>query len=53
MLTKKRYGAVIVTSANALRGIGPTSSASRLLELPLFTVGEHTQRWRGAPDPIR
>jgi uroporphyrinogen-III synthase len=37
-----RYGAVIVTSANALRGIAPHLNASRLLELPLFTVGEHT-----------
>jgi uroporphyrinogen-III synthase len=37
-----RYGAVIVTSANALRGIAPHLEASRLLELPLFTVGEHT-----------
>jgi uroporphyrinogen-III synthase len=37
-----RYGAVIVTSANALRGVAPHLKASRLLELPLFTVGEHT-----------
>ena len=37
-----RYGAVIVTSANALRGIEPHLSASRLLKLPLFAVGEHT-----------
>jgi uroporphyrinogen-III synthase len=37
-----RYDAVIVTSANALRGIAPHLKASRLLELPLFTVGEHT-----------
>jgi uroporphyrinogen-III synthase len=37
-----RYGAVIVTSANALRGIAPHLKAGRLLELPLFTVGEHT-----------
>src|SRR3982074_435578 len=37
-----RYGAAIVTSANALRGIAPHIKASRLLELPLFTVGEHT-----------
>jgi uroporphyrinogen-III synthase len=37
-----RYGAVIVTSANALRGIAPHLKASRLHELPLFTVGEHT-----------
>src|ERR1700704_6320254 len=37
-----RYGAVIVTSANALRGIAPHLAASRLLKLPLFAVGEHT-----------
>lgn len=37
-----RYGAVIVTSANALRGIEPHLKASRLLKLPLFAVGEHT-----------
>ena len=37
-----RYGAVIVTSANALRGIEPHLAASRLLKLPLFAVGEHT-----------
>jgi uroporphyrinogen-III synthase len=36
------YGAVIVTSANALRGIAPHLKASRLLTLPLFAVGEHT-----------
>jgi uroporphyrinogen-III synthase len=36
------YGAVIVTSANALRGIAPHLSRSRLLQLPLFAVGEHT-----------
>ena len=36
------YGAVIVTSANALRGIEPHLAASRLLKLPLFAVGEHT-----------
>src|SRR6187401_1090387 len=35
-----RYGAVIVTSANALRGI--ELKGHRLLELPLFAVGEHT-----------
>ena len=34
-----RYGAIIVTSANALRAIVPHS---RLLKLPLFAVGEHT-----------
>src|ERR1700682_5682486 len=36
------YGAVIVTSANALRGLMPHLAASRLLKLPLFAVGEHT-----------
>jgi uroporphyrinogen-III synthase len=41
-----RYGAVVVTSANALRGIAPhlqgSRQGSRLLKLPLFAVGEHT-----------
>src|SRR6266481_3138662 len=37
-----RYGAVIVTSANALRGMAPHLQDSRLLKLPLFAVGEHT-----------
>jgi uroporphyrinogen-III synthase len=37
-----RYGAVIVTSANALRGIEPHLVGSRLLKLPLFAVGAHT-----------
>ena len=37
-----RYGAVIVTSANALRGIEHHLKGHRLLELPLFAVGEHT-----------
>jgi uroporphyrinogen-III synthase len=37
-----RYGAVIVTSANALRAISPHLAGSRLLQLPLFAVGEHT-----------
>jgi len=36
------YGAVIITSANALRGIEGQLKASRLLKLPLFAVGEHT-----------
>src|SRR5450631_1247785 len=36
------YDAVIVTSANALRGIEPSLKASGLLGLPLFAVGEHT-----------
>ena len=37
-----RYGAVIVTSANALRGIEPYLKDGKLLKLPLFAVGEHT-----------
>ena len=37
-----RYGAVFVTSANALRGLAPHLAGSRLLKLPLFAVGEHT-----------
>ena len=37
-----RYGAVIVTSANALRGLTPHLKSHRLLELPLFAVGEQT-----------
>src|SRR6202045_2820179 len=37
-----RYGAIIVTSANALRGLTPHLAASRLLKLPLFAVGERT-----------
>jgi uroporphyrinogen-III synthase len=36
------YGAVIVTSANALRGIEPQLRGGQLLKLPLFAVGEHT-----------
>ena len=36
------YGVVIVTSANALRGIEPQLKGSPLLALPLFAVGEHT-----------
>jgi uroporphyrinogen-III synthase len=36
------YGAVIVTSANALRGIAPQLEGHPLLRLPLFAVGEHT-----------
>ena len=36
------YGAVIVTSANALRGIESQLKGSPLLRLPLFAVGEHT-----------
>src|ERR1700720_724990 len=37
-----RYGAVIVTSANALRGIEPHPTAGNLLKVPLLAVGEHT-----------
>ena len=37
-----RYGAVIVTSANALRGLTPHLKGNSLLKLPLFAVGEHT-----------
>jgi uroporphyrinogen-III synthase len=36
------YGAVIATSANALRAIERQLAASRLRKLPLFAVGEHT-----------
>jgi uroporphyrinogen-III synthase len=36
------YGAVIVTSANALRGIESQLKGSAMLKLPLFAVGEHT-----------
>ncbi|MDE2062223.1 MAG: uroporphyrinogen-III synthase [Bradyrhizobium sp.] len=36
------YGAVIVTSANALRAIEARLQNSPLLKLPLFAVGEHT-----------
>ena len=36
-----QYGAVIVTSANAVSGLTPQLKNSRLLKLPLFAVGEH------------
>jgi uroporphyrinogen-III synthase len=36
------YGAVIITSANALRAIEAKLEGSHLLGLPLFAVGEHT-----------
>jgi uroporphyrinogen-III synthase len=36
------YGAVIVTSANALRGLEQHAAGQRILKLPLFAVGEHT-----------
>jgi uroporphyrinogen-III synthase len=37
-----RYGAVIATSANALRGLESRFAGSALLNLPVFAVGEHT-----------
>ncbi|MBR0715349.1 uroporphyrinogen-III synthase [Bradyrhizobium liaoningense] len=37
-----RYGAVIVTSANAIRAIVPQLAELKLSKLPLFAVGEHT-----------
>jgi uroporphyrinogen-III synthase len=37
-----RYGGIIVTSANALRGIEGQLQDSPLLKLPVFAVGEHT-----------
>src|ERR1700754_986907 len=41
-----RYGAIILTSANALRGIEPQLTdpkrLKRLLKLPVFAVGDHT-----------
>jgi uroporphyrinogen-III synthase len=37
-----RYGAVIVTSANALRGFEQQPAGQQWLKLPLFAVGEHT-----------
>jgi uroporphyrinogen-III synthase len=36
------YGAVIVTSANALRAVAGQAALNRLQELPLFAVGERT-----------
>ena len=36
------YGAIIVTSANALRAIEPQLAQSALLTMPLFAVGDHT-----------
>lgn len=36
------YGAIIVTSANAIRAVAPQLRDLGLLELPLFAVGEHT-----------
>jgi uroporphyrinogen-III synthase len=37
-----RYGAVVVTSANALRAMEGRLQDSPLLKLPVFAVGEHT-----------
>lgn len=37
-----RYDAVIVTSSNALRALAPQVAERRLLNLPLFAVGEQT-----------
>jgi uroporphyrinogen-III synthase len=37
-----RYGAVVVTSANALRAVEGQAAIARLKELPLFAVGERT-----------
>jgi len=36
------YGAVIATSANALRGLESQLAGSALLNLPVFAVGDHT-----------
>lgn len=40
--TEAGYGAIIVTSANAIRAVAPQLRDLGLLELPLFAVGEHT-----------
>jgi uroporphyrinogen-III synthase len=40
--TQARYGAVVVTSANALRAIEVDPAIGRLVSLPLFAVGERT-----------
>jgi uroporphyrinogen-III synthase len=40
--TEARYGAVIVSSANALRAMESDLSGGRLLTLPLFAVGERS-----------
>ena len=47
------YGAVIVTSANALRAIAPQLAGHRLLKLPLFAVGENTAAARAPPGSAR
>ena len=36
------FGAVIVTSANALRGLADQPAASSLFRLPVFSVGDRT-----------
>jgi uroporphyrinogen-III synthase len=36
------YAAVVVTSANALRAVEPQLAGHRLLDLPLFAVGDRT-----------
>ena len=36
------YGAIIVTSANAIRAVAPQLQDLGLVALPLFAVGEHT-----------
>ncbi|MCK1543024.1 uroporphyrinogen-III synthase [Bradyrhizobium sp. 147] len=36
------YNGIIVTSANAIRGVAPQLPGLGLLHLPLFAVGEHT-----------
>jgi uroporphyrinogen-III synthase len=37
-----RYGGVIVTSANAVRGVESNLKIRKFLKLPLFAVGEHS-----------
>jgi uroporphyrinogen-III synthase len=37
-----QYGAVIATSANAIRGLESRLARNALLDLPAFVVGEHT-----------
>jgi uroporphyrinogen-III synthase len=36
-----RYGAIVLTSANAVRGLVPQLKDSKLLKLPVFAVAEH------------
>ena len=36
------FGAIIVTSANAIRAVAPQLRDLGLVELPLFAVGDHT-----------